>query len=61
MIRPSNETLMSKTTEAKSPPQEEALGASVQVLPLPPGLYLFSVTAGNAVASKAAGPKFARR
>jgi hypothetical protein len=46
---------MSKTTEAKSPPQEEALSASVQVLPLPAGLYLFSVTAGNAVPSRAAG------
>jgi hypothetical protein len=55
MIRPSSEILMSKTTEAKSTPQEEALGASVQVLPLPAGLYLFSVTAGNAVPSKAAG------
>jgi hypothetical protein len=56
MIRPSTESHMSKTTEAKSPPpQEEALSASVQVLPLPAGLYLFSVTAGNAIPSRAAG------
>lgn len=56
MIRPSFENDMSKTTEAKSPlPQEEAMSASIQVLPLPAGLYLFSVTAGHAVASKAAG------
>jgi hypothetical protein len=38
---------MSKTTEEKAQTSDEALSASVQVLPLPAGLYLFSVTAGK--------------
>jgi GT2 family glycosyltransferase len=49
----SDEMHMTKTSEAKAKPktpetkpevQEAGLSASVQVLPLPPGLYLFSVT-----------------
>ena len=35
--------------------QEEGLSASVQVLPLPAGLYLFSVTAANPLSAKATG------
>jgi GT2 family glycosyltransferase/glycosyltransferase involved in cell wall biosynthesis len=35
--------------------QQEGLSASVQVLPLPAGLYLFSVTAADPVTAKTAG------
>jgi GT2 family glycosyltransferase len=35
--------------------QEEGLSASVQVLPLPPGLYLFSVKAASPVTAKSTG------
>jgi hypothetical protein len=35
--------------------REEGMSASVQVLPLPPGLYLFSVTAGSAAPPRVTG------
>ena len=42
-MKPNGETKTMKPT-ADEPKQEEGLSASVQVLPFPPGLYLFSVT-----------------
>jgi glycosyltransferase involved in cell wall biosynthesis len=51
------EMLMNKAPEGK-PAQtvhEEGLSASVQVLPLPPGLYLFTVKASAPPAARAAG------
>ena len=47
---------MIKKAEEKSPAtREESLSASVQVLPLPAGLYLFSVTAASPTLSNASG------
>ncbi len=46
-------TIMKPT--AGEPTQEEGLSASVQVLPLPAGLYLFSVKAASPLAERVAG------
>ncbi|HEY1725447.1 MAG TPA: glycosyltransferase [Steroidobacteraceae bacterium] len=53
-----NESTMNGPTDAKpaQDAQDEALSASVQVLPLPAGLYLFSVTAASPTIAKATGP-----
>jgi len=52
-----DEIRMDKTSEGKSAqlPQEEGMSASVQVLPLPAGLYLFSVKAANPTPPRAEG------
>jgi GT2 family glycosyltransferase len=44
-----------KPAQPMQPVQDEGLSASVQVLPLPAGLYLFSVTAANPLTAKATG------
>jgi len=51
------ETNMSKTSDAEPAQavQEQGLSASVQVLPLPPALYLFSVTSAPPPAARASG------
>ena len=51
------EMIMAKSSEDKPAPavHEEGLSASVQVLPLPAGLYLFSVTAASPIAARATG------
>jgi hypothetical protein len=48
---------MAKTSDDKSPQrgQEEGLSASVQVLPLPPGLFLFSVKAASPAPARSNG------
>jgi GT2 family glycosyltransferase len=43
-------------TESSQTPSQDTLSASIQVLPLPPGLYLFSVQAGAPKASASSGP-----
>jgi hypothetical protein len=51
------EKMMNDASKAKPAQavQEEGLSASVQVLPLPSGLYMFSVTAANPLTAKATG------
>ena len=51
----SGETTMPKTSDGKPTHdvQEEGMSASVQVLPLPAGLYLFSVKAASPVTARA--------
>jgi GT2 family glycosyltransferase len=54
------ENIMNKASHGKPAPevpevQEEGLSASVQVLPLPAGLYLFSVKAASPVIAKGTG------
>jgi GT2 family glycosyltransferase len=51
------EKMMNNASDAKPAQavQEEGLSASVQVLPLPAGLYLFSVQAASPVIGKASG------
>jgi len=51
------ETRMNKTSDEKHSPEAPAPGmsASVQVLPLPPGLYLFSVKAASATPPRSNG------
>jgi GT2 family glycosyltransferase/glycosyltransferase involved in cell wall biosynthesis len=51
------EATMKKTPDSKpeQTTREDGVGASVQVLPLPPGLYLFSVKAATPVVAAATG------
>jgi GT2 family glycosyltransferase/glycosyltransferase involved in cell wall biosynthesis len=53
----SDEIQMNKTSDEKSAQEapEPGMSASVQVLPLPPGLYLFSVKAAGAAPPRANG------
>jgi hypothetical protein len=53
----SGEPTMKKTPGARpeQTTREDGVGASVQVLPLPPGLYLFSVKAATPVVAAATG------
>ena len=51
---PSLELQMNKTSDDKTT-QEAGMSASVQVLPLPPGLYLFSVKAADPTPARANG------
>ena len=53
----SGEMPMVKTSEGKPAPAvpEEGLGAAVQVLPLPAGLYLFSVKSASAAPARGSG------
>ena len=46
---------MSAVADEIAAPSEAGLSASVQVLPLPPGLYLFSVSAGSPSTAKSPG------
>jgi hypothetical protein len=57
VLKQSGQPTMRKTPDVK-PEQtvrEDGVGASVQVLPLPPGLYLFSVKAATPVVAAATG------
>jgi len=53
----SGEMIMAKSSDGKPAPavHEDGLSASVQVLPLPAGLYLFSVKAASPITARARG------
>jgi len=55
IIRNSGEITMNKRSEAQAE-QQDGLSAAVQVLPLPPGLYLFSVKSADPTQKEADGP-----
>ena len=54
-FRPGQRTMKRDPDGATAAVREEGMSASVQVLPLPPGLYLFSVKASNAAAPRVNG------